>query len=94
MIDPISPSVIFFTFSLALINFDLASVFHFGLDMLIVIFIKFGPLFPDILPKKSLVATTYLPETMSFDDVPILPGLILDGKTFDVSIEPDDFLLH
>jgi len=41
VIDPIYPSIIFLSFSPILVDFDLPSVFHFNLDTLIMILIKF-----------------------------------------------------
>jgi len=77
-----------------LVDFDLASILNFSLDLLIMILIKFRPLFPGILQEKILFSPAYFPKTMSLDDVPVLPGLIPDDRTFDVSIDPNDFLLR
>lgn len=78
LIHPYSPSVLFVTRFPLLTDFDLPSVFHISLDLVIMILIKLRPLLPDVLPEKSLVSVAYFPETMILNDIHVLPHLVPD----------------
>jgi len=68
LFHPNSPSIIFFTLFPVPADFDLPSILHFSLDLVIMILIKFRPLLPSILLQKSLVPIAYFPEIMSLNE--------------------------